>query len=176
MEASFPAPLDAARPWRRATLVAWVIAAVELVLLVCAGVVLLAKPISHALHSHAVAQAKADSHKQHAAPPLQRHTAVALTPKLTRAQTKVLVLNGNGHAGAAHTAATRLSSLGYRIAAAANAKRQDYATTVVMYEQGYAAEGQRLAHDLGAKVVGPLDGLQPAALHGGELAVILGAS
>jgi LytR cell envelope-related transcriptional attenuator len=177
MEASFPAPPDAVRSWRRATLVAGVIAALELVLLVGVGVVLLAKPLSHALRSHAAAQAKAAAHKAaHSTAPLQRHTAVAVTPKLARAQTKVLVLNGNGRAGAAHTAATRLSSLGYRIAGAANARRQDYATTVVMYEKGYAPEGQRLAHDLGAKVVGPLDGLEPSALHGGELAVILGAS
>jgi hypothetical protein len=33
----------------------------------------------------------------------------------------------------------------------------------------------RLAHDLHVGVVGPLDGVSRAALHGGQLAVILGA-
>jgi hypothetical protein len=44
-----------------------------------------------------------------------------------------------------------------------------------MYRKGYAAEGARLARDLHVKVVGPLDGLKPAALHGGQLAIVLGA-
>jgi hypothetical protein len=180
MEASFPATHlpahDVVRPWRRATLVASVVAAIELVLLVCAGVVLLAKPLSHAIRHHAAAQVQASAAKKTAAPVLPRHTAAVGAPTLTRAHTEVLVLNGNGEAGAAHTAAARLSGLGYKISGAANAKRQDYATTVVMYRPGFAPEAQRLAHDLGAKVVGPLDGLEPAALHGGELAVVLGAS
>ncbi len=33
----------------------------------------------------------------------------------------------------------------------------------------------RLAHDADVKVVGPLDGLKPAALHGAQLVVLLGA-
>jgi hypothetical protein len=179
MEASFPAhgmaAHDLVRPWRRATLVATAIAGLELVLLVCAGVILLAKPLSHAIHHSAVNHAKAATVK-HVTPPVHRTVAKLAPAKLSRAQTKVLVLNGNGETGAAHTAATRLMSLGYKIAGAANAKRQDYATTVVMYKPGFAAEGQRLAHDIGAKVVGPLDGLPAPALDGGQLAVILGAS
>ena len=87
----------------------------------------------------------------------------------------MLVLNGNGENGAAHAEATRLESLGYRIAGAANAKRHDYATSVVMYRAGFRGEGIRLAHDLHVGVVGPLDGLRPAALDGGQLAVIVGA-
>jgi LytR cell envelope-related transcriptional attenuator len=87
----------------------------------------------------------------------------------------VMVFNGNGRAGAAGTAASTLHSLGYPIAGTANARRQDYATTVVMYRPGYRAEGLRLAHDLHAKVVAPLDGIHPGALGGGELAVVLGA-
>ena len=47
---------------------------------------------------------------------------------------------------------------------------------VVMYKRGFAAEGVRLAHDLHVHVVGPLDGLKPAALHGGKLAIVLGAN
>jgi hypothetical protein len=44
-----------------------------------------------------------------------------------------------------------------------------------MYRKGYAGEGARLARDLHAKIVGPLDGLAPSALHGGQLAVVLRA-
>jgi hypothetical protein len=61
------------------------------------------------------------------------------------------------------------------IAGTGNARRQDYAATVVMYKPGFRAEGLRLARDLKAKVVGPLDGLKPSALMGGQLAVVLGA-
>jgi hypothetical protein len=87
----------------------------------------------------------------------------------------VAVLNGNGRNGAAAAEAARLHGLGYRIASTTNARRQDYATSVVLYRPGFAAEGERLAHDLGVKVVGPLDGISRAALHGGKLAVIVGA-
>ncbi len=45
-----------------------------------------------------------------------------------------------------------------------------------MYARGYEAEGLRLARDLHVQVVGPLDGLKPSALHGGKLAVVLGAA
>lgn len=44
-----------------------------------------------------------------------------------------------------------------------------------MYVPGYRAEGIRLAKDLGVKVVGPLDGIGENGLHGGQLAVIVGA-
>ena len=96
-------------------------------------------------------------------------------PKLSRSAIGVVVFNGNGRTGAASAAAARLSGLGYRIRGKGNAARQDYATTVVMYKRGYEAEGVRLAHDLHVHVVGPLDGLKPSALHGGKLAVVLGA-
>jgi hypothetical protein len=96
-------------------------------------------------------------------------------PKLMREQTGVVVLNGNGRAGAAAAEGSKLSALGYRVRATANAPRQDYATTVVMYRHGYHAEAVRLAHDLHVGVVGPLDGMKPAALRGGQLAIILGA-
>ena len=175
MEATFQTP-DLVRPWRRATIVASTVAALELVLLLCAGAVLLARPLSHALHNHAVAAARTAAVKPAATPPaVHRHVAAA-KPSLSRAQTKVLVLNGNGEDGAAHLAATKLQALGYEIAGAANARRDDYATTVVMYKPGFAAEGKRLEQDLHAKVVGPLDGMTPAALDGGQVAVILGAN
>ena len=169
-------PTDALiRPWRTATLVASLVAAIELVLLVGAGFLLLAKPLSHALRRHAEASALAPAKK---APAPAVHHAVApkiAKPKLSRAQTAVFVFNGNGRTGAAGDEATQLQSLGYRIPGTANAKRQDYATTVVMYRSGFAAEGTRLARDMHVKVVGPLDGVTPSALHGAQLAVVLGA-
>ena len=93
-----------------------------------------------------------------------------------RNHVRIMVFNGNGRSGAAGTEADRLTGLGYRIAGATNAHRQDYATSVVMYRPGFRAEGLRLAKDLGVKVVGPLDGIGVSALDGGQLAVVVGAS
>ena len=69
----------------------------------------------------------------------------------------------------------QLQAFGYRVPATGNAARTDYANTVVMYRRGYRGDALRLAHDMHVKVVGPLDGMKPAALHGGQLAVLLGA-
>jgi hypothetical protein len=44
-----------------------------------------------------------------------------------------------------------------------------------MYRPGYRPEGLRLARDLHVPVVGPIDGVSLSQLHGGQLAVILGA-
>ncbi len=170
------APLDPSdaliRPWRTATLVASLVAAVELVLLVVLAVLLLAKPLSRAMqHQAQVAAIKAPK-KQVAAALKAPEPAVA---KLTRDQTKVFVLNGNGRSGAAAAAASKLQTFGYRVPATGNATRTDYANTVVMYRPGYRGDALRLAHDLHVKVVGPLDGLKSSALHGGQLAVLLGA-
>jgi hypothetical protein len=162
------------RPWRTATLVASLVAAIELVLLVGAGVLLLAKPLAHAMQQHAAAAANAPAKKDRAVVHAIAKKIDA-APKLMRTQTGVFVFNGNGRAGAASAAASKLSGIGYRIPGTGNAKRQDYATTVVMYRKGFRPEALRLASDLHVQVVGPLDGLTPAALHGGQLAVILGA-
>jgi LytR cell envelope-related transcriptional attenuator len=167
-------PQELARPWRTATFVATGVAAVELVLLLVAGTFLVAKPLSRTVRHHAEVAALAPP-KKTAKPGAKRTTASAAVPKLTRAQTSVIVLNGNGRSGAAAQGAARLHAFGYVIAGTANARRQDYAATVVMYRPGYRAEGLRLAHDLKVKVVGPLDGLKPSALMGGQLAVVIGA-
>lgn len=162
------------RPWRTATLVASLVAAVELVLLVVLAVLLLAKPLSHAMQRHAETAAFPAA-KKHVAT-VEKHVHVApAVPRLTRARTRVFVLNGNGRTGAAAAEAARLHRLGYRVAATGNASRTDYATTVVMYKGDYRGDALRLARVLHVKVVGPLDGLKPAALHGGQLAIVLGA-
>jgi hypothetical protein len=164
------------RPWRTATLVASLIAAIELVLLIGLGVVVLAKPLSHALHRHAagVVTGTATAKKTAAKAPVVHRQPVAVA-HLTRARTGVLVLNGNGRQGAAAEESARLDTLGYPVTAAGNAPRSDYATTSVLYRPGFQGEATRLAHDLGLHAVGPLDGLTVAKLHGGKLAIILGA-
>ncbi len=143
-----------------------------MLLLLCLTVIV-AKPLAHALQRHA--QKVAFAPPAHLRKEIKRQLAPPPKPAVSRRQTKVLVLNGNGRSGAAHAEAAKLQALGYRIAGAADARRQDYATSVVMYRTGYRAEGLRLARDLHVQVVGPLDGLQPKALAGGQLAVIIGA-
>lgn len=173
MDAPLPAS-ELIRPWRTATLVASLVAAVELVLLVGVALLLLAKPLSHAVQRQAQAAAIAPEKKK-AVAAVKREERISL-PSLTRTETHVFVLNGNGRSGAAAGAASKLNVLGYRVQGTGNATRQDYATSVVMYRKGFAAEAQRLARDLKIKIVGPLDGLKPAALHGAQLAVVLGAA
>lgn len=171
MDAPLPAPDALVRPWRRATIVASLIAALELVALLLAGAVILAKPLAHAVRKQAVAQALAPAKPTSTA--AARVTLPAI-PKLARSQTDVLVLNGNGRTGAASAAAGEIRGLGYMIAGTGNAPRHDYASTVVMYRPGYAAEGTRLARDLHVKVVGPLDGMKVRQLLGAHLVVVLG--
>ena len=162
------------RPWRTATLVASAVAVVELVVLVVVGGILLAKPISRAVRHHAETTALAPA-KRPAPAAAKNAAAAAPAAKLSREQTSVIVLNGNGHSGAAANAAARVHALGYVVAGTGNAKRQDYANTVVMYRPGYRGEGLRLARDLHIPVVGPLDGMKAPALMGGQLALIVGA-
>lgn len=179
MEAPFDTPHELVRPWRRATLIASSIAAIELVLLIAAAAALLAKPLSHSIQRHA--ESAAVAHPKHVAaakptPHLHRTTAPpAVAPAIPRARLRILVLNGNGRSGAAAGEAGRLERLGYKVAGTANARRQDYATSVVMYRHGFRAEGFRLARDLKVKVVGPLDGIPTSSLQGGQLAVVVGA-
>lgn len=170
------APDALIRPWRTATLVASLVAAVELVAILVLGFVLLAGPLARAVQHHAAAATLAPAAKTAAkhVKAIVKQPAVGL-PTLTRAKTGILVLNGNGRAGAAHAEASKLKSLGYRVPGAGNAKRSDYATTVIMFRPGYHPEANRLARDLHVKIVGPLDGLAASALHGGQLAIVLGA-
>jgi len=173
VDAPLTAPDALIRPWRTATLVASLVAAIELVLLLGAGFLLLAKPLSHAMQKHAAATAFAPA-KKHSAPVIPKRAPIG-QPKLLRSETGVFVFNGNGRSGAASSEASTLSNLNYTVPGTGNAKRQDYATTVVMYKKGFHAEGVRLAQDLHLKIVGPLDGLAPSALHGAQLAIVLGA-
>jgi hypothetical protein len=160
----------AVRPWRTATLVTAAVAVVELALLVMVGGALLAKPEPKAKASHAVVTKAAASTTRNA-------PAVAKSPaaELPRRKVKVVVLNGNGRQGAAASTARRVQVRGYRIGLVANAPAGNYAASLVMYRPGFEGEARRLARDLGVRVVGPLDGMRPAQLHGAHAVLILGA-
>ena len=156
METSLTPAEAIVRPWRTATIVAGGIALVEAALVIALLVTLLGK-------TDGVAAA---SRTPGAAPS---------APKtLPRTKIRVLVLNGNGRTGAAAAEATILRSLRYKVAGVGNADRTDYGRSAVLYTAGRSREGQRLALDLGIKVVGPLDGLSSKKLRGATLAVILG--
>ena len=157
-------------PWRTATLVASAVAALELVVLIVLGVALLAKPVSDHVRKAAEAQVFAPMKKPK--PPVA--TAVG-KPKLTRAETSVIVLNGNGRAGAAAESADAVRRFGYTIGTVGNAPRSDVTRTLVMFRKGYRAEAARLAADLDVKIVGPLDGLKPADMLGAHVALVVGS-
>ena len=67
-----------------------------------------------------------------------------------------------------------MRSMGYRVAAVGNAARSDYGRSTVLYPQGRTREARRLAHDLGIKLVGPLDGVSRAKMRDATVALILG--
>jgi len=164
--------------WRTATLVASAIAAIELALLVVAGAALLAGPLAH--HAKATAAARHETTKAEVkprpapAPAKVKKVKAPTTPHLSRRQTTVLVLNGNGTTGAAGVEAGRVQQLGYHISRVGDASRMDYPTSVVMYRPGFQPEGKRLANDLRISVVGPLDGLRVRDLGGAQAAVVVG--
>jgi hypothetical protein len=95
---------------------------------------------------------------------------------LTRSQTVVMVLNGNGRTGAAAMSAAHLHSIGYRIGVVGDAGRIDYPKSVIMFRRGARPEAVRLAHDLHVRTVGPLDGMAPARLGRARLVYIVGNS
>ncbi len=157
-------------PWRTAALVAGGIAAVELLLLVVVGLAFAAKPFADDAEQAVKSRAASGS-----APGPQAESDPA-SPSLSRGETSVLVLNGNGLQGAAAAAAGRVRVKGYLIAGTANAPRSDFRRSLVMYRPGYRGEAERLAQDLGVKRIGPLDGLRAAALQGAHVAFLVGRS
>ena len=192
----------AAPSWRRIAIAVGAIAAVELVLLVIAGVSLLAKPVqssvkraaleqvaatpaaqaaaaarAKATHARALAARQAAAARRTTAAKAATTVPVASSagvPKLPRAHTAILVLNGIGTPGAAGRAAARVEAKGYRIDGVTNAARTDYTRTTIMYRPGFRAEAARLGKDLQVKLVGPLDGMRPAQLGKAQLVVIIG--
>ena len=157
MDAPLPSPDALVRPWRTATLVASLVAAIELVLLVGAAMLLLAKPLAHAVQRHAEAAALAPAEPTKKAKAIVHKIKKVPPAKHTRSHTGVFVLNGNGRNGAASAEAATLSGLGYRVPGKGNAKRQDYATSVVMYRRGSKAVAAQVAESLGIASVQQLD-------------------
>ena len=166
MESSYVPTLDAAR-WRTATIIACAVAALELGLLVAIGVTILGKSVAHRVRDAAIAQAAGVQ-------PIPKETPPGKA-KLARGDTNVLVLNGSGAAGAAGTAADSIRARGYRITSVGNAQKQSSSTrTLVMYRKGYRAEGARLARDVHAQIVTPLDGMRRSALMGAQIVLVVG--
>jgi hypothetical protein len=154
---------DLIRPWRRATIAVTAIAAIELIALAGIAIVFLGNPLAGLRET-----ADAATPRQRAAQPLPDKKET-----LERSEISVMVLNGNGLAGAAHAAADKVSARGYLVGNVGNAAATT-PRTLVMYRAGFAAEGARLARDLRARLVRPLDGLRPAQLMGAHLVLILG--
>lgn len=171
MEHSLP-PLELGRLWRTTALVVSAVALLELVALVAAGIALLGNPVAERVREAARPQAPAKPANRTPPPPPVADTTL---PTLPRADTSVLVLNGNGRAGAASDTAARVLRVGYIVAGAANAPRSDYRRSIVMYRPGRRVEARRLAKDLGVRVVGPLDGMRPAQLMGAHVVLIIGS-
>jgi len=152
--------------WRTATIVASALAAVELAVLAVIGATMLAHTVSHTVQRAAVEKVAGPA-------PTQHHTAAA-HKILARGDTGVLVLNANGVAGAAATAAAQLRARGYLVSGVGNADSQGTTRTMVMYRGNFLPEARRLAHDIGGAVVTPLDGIAPSQLLGAQVALVLG--
>jgi len=160
-----------ARSWRKLTFTLGTIAILEALVILVAGIVLVAKPFAHHLRQSALRQS---------APALDQTKTGPDSPvgkaRLTHRQTVVMVMNGNGRSGAAAASAGRLRHIGYRIGTVGNARRTDYPKSLVMYKRGYRPEAIRLARELRVRIVGPLDGIRPKALGRAEIVYVVGAS
>lgn len=152
--------------WRAAALGFSVLAALELVVLGAIGFKALAKNVSHDVQTAAL-------NKVAGPPPVQRHLAAG-RPTLPRGETGVLVLNGNGIAGAAAAGAERVRGRGYVVTGVGNAQTEGQTQTLVMYRGKFRPEALRLAHDVHAKLVTPLDGMRTSQLMGAQLVLVLG--
>jgi LytR cell envelope-related transcriptional attenuator len=169
-----PADLPASQPWRSAALIAGSVAAVELCILLVVGIVLFGKffggQVERAADPVAVAKAAVAQPEANAKPAKSGPGR----PLLGRGETSVIVLNGNGVAGAASVIAERVRGKHYRIAATDNAPRSDFRSSLVMYRPGFEREAKRLARDVGIRRISPLDGLRARQLQGAHLAYIVG--
>jgi hypothetical protein len=166
METTYAPPLEITR-WRTATFLVAALAVVELIALMAIGMTFFGKSLAHHVQAAATNKIEAPVRSQPVSRPGE--------PKLTRAETDVLVLNGGGVAGAAGAASDKLRALGYLIGGVGNAPTQGTTQTLVMFRDGYRAEAARLAKDLGAKVFAPLDGMKPSQLMGAQLVLVVGS-
>jgi LytR cell envelope-related transcriptional attenuator len=170
MEHSLPGT-QVAPHWRTATLVASGVAAVELLILLVIGLPMLGHSVSS--HVRTAAENRVFAPEPEARPQQVQKDKTRLLP---RRQTAIIVLNGNGRSGAAAQEGRKVHRLGYRIAGVGNASRTDYAHTIVMYRPGRRDEAQRLAKDVHARVVAPLDGMRLRDMMGAHVALVLGSA
>jgi hypothetical protein len=174
-----PPPELATETWRTRTLIASTIAALELLALIAITVVVLGKGWFQHERAASAAAARhrsaghATTARNRPAKPTRPHVPPA-RPMLTRAETGVLVLNGNGQNGAAGAEAGVLRADGYHVTGVGNAKRADYAASIVMYRPGYDREAARLARELHIPIVTALDGVLASQLKGAEALLIVG--
>jgi hypothetical protein len=171
MEHSLPFELN--EPWRTRAVVAAAIAVLELFVLVIIAVAMISEPVAQRVTHAAEAKVLAPAKKKEAKPKPKPKPRVAL-PKLSRAETSVTVLNGNGVQGAAAAQAATVRARGYTVGTVTNAPQRGYSGSMVMYRKGFAPEGKRLARDLGLTLATPLDGLSAADLTGSHVALIVG--
>jgi LytR cell envelope-related transcriptional attenuator len=155
-----PAPELRPHQPRTALLVASSVVAIGLVVLLVVAVGMISKP------STADAKRAPAKHRAPGRPEPKR-------PTLSRAQTKVLVLNANGITGAAATEASHARARGYKISRTGNTART-LGQSVVLYRPGHRPEARRLARDEGIPLIGPLDGITPRQLHGAQVVIVLG--
>ena len=169
------AQLPSPQPWRQAALIATSVATVELCILLVVGFVFFGKfftgQVERANDPVEVAKAAVARDKAAAA---KKPDAAPVKPIRARNETSIVVLNGNGVAGAAGTTADQVRGRGYLIAATDNAPRRDFSRSVVMYRPGFRREARRLARDFRIRTVTPLDGLRMRDLQGAHVALIVG--
>jgi hypothetical protein len=161
--------LDRPFPWRAAALVAAGVAVAELLGLLALAGVHLAPGMRASAATHAAKTHPDASSRTWAGAAADAHAA------RPRSRLSVLVLNGNGVAGAAGAEAQRLLARGYRHAIPADAT-SEYARSLVLFQPGYLPEARRLGRDAGIGTVAPLDGRTRPRLRGSQLVVILGGS
>jgi LytR cell envelope-related transcriptional attenuator len=168
-----PAPDALIRPWRTAAYVAVAVAAVELLLLLAIGGGKIAGLLSDRMQVAARERVLPTATQVVPNAGKVKRAHVKATAR-ARSKTVVMVLNGNGRTGAAAGAAERVRSRGYPLGTVGNASKQA-PRTIAMFRPGFAAEGRRLGHDLGVRLVGPLDGMRPHDLGRAQVVLILGS-
>ena len=158
-------PLRERAPWRTVAIIAAWIAALELLLLIVGGTVILGRSLTtHSAKAVVLSDGSAKAKKP------VRHVI------LPRARTRVLVLNGNGLTGAAATEATAITARGYKVTSVGNSPRPTQGPSLVMYKPGFVAEAHRLARDAGIGIVTALDGLKTSSLHRAQLVIVVGSN
>jgi LytR cell envelope-related transcriptional attenuator len=169
------------QPWRTAAMIATGIAAVELFLLLLIGFVVGAKAFSDKTETATIAAIKREVPQAAQTQPAESKPAGTEKKEkkqepaiLPRGRTSVVVLNGNGIPGAAAVNADKAHSMHYVVTATGNAPSTGFARSMVMFRPGFKPAAQRLAKDMGVKVVTPLDGITKGDLQGAQLALIIG--